>query len=123
MGVRDGLNSRADYAACAAKGMTVGETASFLGVSPTAVSMAATRYGLKFSRANGKKRFAKPSSAAKPNAREKLKPDQQIDVSILVQKGGYTEDEAIRIVTAPKTKIRLGKPPEKTKECEHEPNG
>lgn len=98
-------NNVEDYRKCAREGMTVTQTANYLGVCGSTVSLAASRNNIKFATR------AIKSPMAPKGLKTGLTEAQKIDVKTLVTKGGYTEEDAISLVMAPKVKIRLGKPP------------
>jgi len=79
---------------CAAKGLSGIETAEELGVSRQVVFNRARALGVTFSKHGRTPRM------------DLLTPEQRADVETLIKRGGYTQDEAIRVVTRPKVKIR-----------------
>lgn len=113
MGIGQNKHIRKEYELCAMRGMTVLQTAQYFGVSQDTVRVMASRCGIKFAIGSGKDRRSTVSSAGMPASFSGLTSDQVRDVDTLMKKGGYSQRDAVRIVMAPRVKIRLGRPPER----------
>jgi transposase-like protein len=83
--------TRARYQALADRGMTMAEAARALGVSQNAVSHAAKRLGIT---------FADRTTPLHYVPAEKLE-----DYETLMKRGGYSAEQALATITAPKRKV------------------
>lgn len=81
------------YKDCAEAGMSKAETGRHLGVHRSQVHRMSLNHGISFS-----------------TDLDGMTTDQLADHEVLCAKGGYSADEAYRIVMAEKVKIRLGVP-------------